>query len=201
MCLQLEAVCGAIVHGVGDDAGPRLPNSSARPSTAQQSVAAKRKTLIHPTTLAFPVRADATDDELAALLESYVVRVENCLSTLTLHQLGPFTEVLSALGQAVRLDSRSVLMALTRFSAAMQAQQALQRQQPHPRSPGGPLLGHPAFTASAAAPPPSSTADSSPDTLGSGAVTPTPLAGLPPPVPAAPGAPGGGGLGLRGAGL
>ncbi|GAA5924129.1 hypothetical protein JCM3775_005601 [Rhodotorula graminis] len=191
---RLEAVCGAIVHGVGDEVAPHLPNSSARPSTAQQQqpVTAKRKTLIHPTTLAFPVRADATDDELAALLESYVVRVENCLSTLTLHQLGPFTEVLSALGQAVRLDSRSVLMALTRFSAAMQAQQALQRPQ-HPRSPGGPVLGHPAFTTSTTA------GGSSPDTLGSGAVTPTPLSNLPPPVGAA--GPPGGGLGLRGAGL
>lgn len=175
-----------------------MPNSSARPSTAQQqTVAAKRKTLIHPTTLAFPVRADATDDELAALLESYVVRVENCLSTLTLHQLGPFTEVLSALGQAVRLDSRSILMALTRFSAAMQAQQALQRPQ-HPRSPGGPVLGHPAFTMSTSAPR-STAGGSSPDTLGSGAVTPTPPSNLPPPVGAA--GPPGGGLGLRGAGL
>ncbi|GAA5891803.1 hypothetical protein JCM6882_006212, partial [Rhodosporidiobolus microsporus] len=126
---RLEAATGLIVHGLEDEsASPLLTghghdaNSSARPTTpAIQAALAKRKTLIHPTTLAFPVRADATDDELAALLESYLVRVENCLSTLTLHQLGPFTEVLSALGSAVRLDPRSIMLALTRFAGAMAA--------------------------------------------------------------------------------
>ncbi|BGP40831.1 cysteinyl-tRNA synthetase [Rhodotorula kratochvilovae] len=185
---RLEAVCSAIVHGIDGDTAPRLPNSSARPSTAQQqAAAAKRRTLIHPTTLAFPVRADATDDELAALLESYVVRVENCLSTLTLHQLGPFTEVLSALGQAVRLDQRSVLMALTRFAGAMQAQQALQQQQ-HVRSPG-PMVGLTPFSAAPSA-------GSSPESSSAG--TPAPGA-LPPPVGG--GGAFGGGLGVRGAGL
>ncbi|BGP17000.1 hypothetical protein JCM10213_006694 [Rhodosporidiobolus nylandii] len=129
---RLEAAAGLIVHGLGEESlGPLLSagsdaNNSARPSTPAQAAAlAKRKTLIHPTTLAFPVRVDATDDELAALLESYLTRVENCLSTLVLHQLGPFTEVLSALGSAVRLDPRSIMLALTRFAGVMQAQQAL----------------------------------------------------------------------------
>ncbi|GAA6032485.1 hypothetical protein JCM8097_004783 [Rhodosporidiobolus ruineniae] len=127
---RLEAAAGLIVHGLGEESVSPLLTSSeanlaARPSTPAQAAAlAKRKTLIHPTTLAFPVRADATDDELAALLESYLTRVENCLSTLVLHQLGPFTEVLSALGQAVRLDPRSLMLALTRFAGVMQAQQA-----------------------------------------------------------------------------
>ncbi|GAA5867065.1 hypothetical protein JCM8547_008429 [Rhodosporidiobolus lusitaniae] len=139
---RLEAAAGLIVHGLGEDASSPLmtpdANHSARPVTPAQSAAlAKRKTLIHPTTLAFPVRADATDDELAALLESYLVRVENCLSTLVLHQLGPFTEVLSALGSAVRLDPRSIMLALTRFAGAMQAQQALLGPSMVPRpSPG-----------------------------------------------------------------
>ncbi|GAA5988222.1 hypothetical protein JCM10908_002119 [Rhodotorula pacifica] len=125
---RLESVCGVLVHGFGEEASETLTvlgngNSSARPSTpAQREALAKRGPLIHPTSLASPVRADATDDELAALLESYLVRVENCLSTLTLHQLGPFTEVLSALGQAVRLDPRSIALALTRFAGLMQAE-------------------------------------------------------------------------------
>lgn len=153
---RLEAASGLIVHGFGDEAGsPQLSgtdaNHSARPNTAtQSSQVAKRKTLIHPTTLAFPVRADATDDELAALLEvrpvsplstlahadrlplskSYLVRVENCLSTLVLHQLGPFTEVLSALGTAIRSDPRSVMLALTRFAGVMQAQSLSQATTP-----------------------------------------------------------------------
>lgn len=54
-------------------------------------------------------------------VQTYVVRAENALSTLALHQLGPFTEVLSALGQALKLDSRSILLALTRFAGVMQA--------------------------------------------------------------------------------
>ncbi|BGP32802.1 cysteinyl-tRNA synthetase [Rhodotorula toruloides] len=136
---RLESVCGVLVHGVenGVATPPHLSNSSARPSTpAQRAAAAKRKTLVHLTSFAFPVRADATDDELCALLESYLVRIENCLSTLTLHQLGPFTEVLSALGQALRIDQRSVLLALTRF-AGLQQQQAmlLQAQASKPPSP------------------------------------------------------------------
>ncbi|GAA5928494.1 hypothetical protein JCM1841_003674 [Sporobolomyces salmonicolor] len=124
---RLEAVCGLLVHGLTlDDPSELVPSVPARPSTPNTNAvvlaaAAKRKTLIHPTTLAFPVRADTTDAELAALLESYLTRIENCLSTLVLHQLGPFTEVLSALGQAVRLDGRSILLALTRFAGAMQA--------------------------------------------------------------------------------
>ncbi|GAA5975300.1 hypothetical protein JCM11641_005929 [Rhodosporidiobolus odoratus] len=128
---RLEAACGLIVHGLANESVSPLmaagsdANLSARPSTPAQAAAiAKRKTLIHPTTLAFPVRADATDDELAALLESYLTRIENCLSTLVLHQLGPFTEVLSALGTAVGLDPRSVMLALTRFAGAMQTQAA-----------------------------------------------------------------------------
>lgn len=125
---RLESVCGVLVHGFGDDSPGTLGllgdgNSAARPSTpAQREALAKRGPLIHPTSLAFPVRADATDDELVALLESYLVRLENCLSTLTLHQLGPFTEVLSALSQAVRIDPRSIALALTRFAGVMQAQ-------------------------------------------------------------------------------
>ncbi|GAA5935233.1 uncharacterized protein JCM15063_000976 [Sporobolomyces koalae] len=130
---RLESVGSLLVHGFESDDlthpavfGSSHPqsDSNSRPSTpATQAlaVAAKRRTLVLPTTLTFPVRADATDDELAALLESYIVRTENVLSTLALHQLGPFTEVLSALGQALRLDGRSVLLALTRFAGVMQA--------------------------------------------------------------------------------
>lgn len=150
--LQLESVCGALVHGVknGLATPPQVPNSSARPSTpAQQAAAAKRKTLIHPTSFAFPVRADATDDELCALLESYLVRIENCLSTLTLHQLGPFTEVLSALGQALRVDQRSVLLALTRF-AGLQQQQAMLLQAQGSKPPS-PALDRPLSTVSSSA--------------------------------------------------
>ncbi|GAA6006965.1 hypothetical protein JCM11491_001457 [Sporobolomyces phaffii] len=128
---RLEAVGSLLVHGhesedflhpaVLSSAAPGS-NPASRPGTPTTvAVAAKRRTLVHPTTFAFPIRADATDEELAALLESYIVRTENCLSTLALHQLGPFTEVLSALGQALRLDARSVVLALTRFAGVMQA--------------------------------------------------------------------------------
>lgn len=147
---QLESVCGALVHGVesGATTPPLGPNLSARPSTpAQQAAAAKRKTLIHPTSFAFPVRADATDDELCALLESYLVRVENCLSTLTLHQLGPFTEVLSALGQALKVDQRSIMLALTRF-AGLQQQQAMLLQHAQASKPPSPAPGRPSSAVS-----------------------------------------------------
>lgn len=112
----MEAVAAAIVHP------RRLEEEAAAanaPADSAELALAKRKTIIHPTTLAYPIRPDATDSELAALLEGYLQRIENVLSTLVLHQLGPMVEVLKALGDAVRMDPRSMMGALSRYMAAL----------------------------------------------------------------------------------
>ena len=108
-------MAAAIVHP------RRLEEEAAAANAAAGSAElalAKRRTTIHPTSLAYPIRPDATDEELSAALEGYIQRIENVLSTLVLHSLGPFTEVLAALGAAMRTDPRSIMNALVRFAAA-----------------------------------------------------------------------------------
>ncbi|KAM0789498.1 hypothetical protein ACM66B_000317 [Microbotryomycetes sp. NB124-2] len=115
---RLEAAAAAIVHRNSWEEqrfGYEQPEGEG-----QMTLARNHPTLIvHPTTLAYPIRPDSSDDELVALLEGYLQRIENVLSTLVLHQLGPFTEILSALGQAVRTDPRSIMLALTRYAAIL----------------------------------------------------------------------------------
>ncbi|KAK4054214.1 cysteinyl-tRNA synthetase [Microbotryomycetes sp. JL201] len=114
---RLEAAAAAIVHrNSWEEQRFAYEQSEAG---GQMTLARGPTLIVHPTTLAYPIRPDSSDDELVALLEGYLQRVENVLSTLVLHQLGPFTEILSALGQAVRTDPRSIMLALTRYAAIM----------------------------------------------------------------------------------
>lgn len=132
VCQRLEAAAAAIVN-------PLRWEEDIAPTESAELALARRKAVIHPTSLAYPIRPDSSDEELAALLEGYLQRIENVLSTLTLHRLGPYTgelsaldatrdvsliassnaEVLAALGAAVKTDPRSILNALSRFAAAM----------------------------------------------------------------------------------
>lgn len=117
ICQRLEAIASALVH----PHEPVPPPTMA--SETSVTLANKRKTVLpvalFPSILAYPLRPDATDDILTALLESYIIRIENCLSTLVLHQLGSVVEVLAALGSALKTDPRFIAMALSRYSAAM----------------------------------------------------------------------------------
>ena len=96
VCLRLEAAASTLVHPERTDMSTGV-NALSHPLMHRSTV--------HPTTFLIPIRPDATDDELAAILESFVVRIENVLSTLVLHQLGPFAEVLSALSSALRTSA------------------------------------------------------------------------------------------------
>lgn len=110
---RLEAAASSLTHPE-----TRVPPPSL-PAEQQLSVANKRKTAtIFPSILVY-VRPDATDAELTALLESYIIRIENCLATLVLHQLGPLAEVLAALGGAIKTDPRLIKIALSRYAGAM----------------------------------------------------------------------------------
>ncbi|SCV70117.1 BQ2448_1511 [Microbotryum intermedium] len=112
---RLEAVAAALVH-------PRRKDGHGDHQT--ELAVANRQTPIFPTSLAYPIRPDAADEELAALLEGYLMRIENVLSTLVLHQLGPFTEILAALGSAIKTDPRSIMLALSRYAAIMHSSPA-----------------------------------------------------------------------------
>ena len=79
----------------------------------------------HPFLQAYPVRIDSTDEELFAVLEGFVIRCEHVLSSLALHSLGPYNEVLAALASAVKLDADAVLKAITVFAGVM-GQQGLE---------------------------------------------------------------------------
>ncbi|SCZ90558.1 BZ3500_MvSof-1268-A1-R1_Chr9g10878 [Microbotryum saponariae] len=107
---RLEAVAAALVHPKRKDGQGDHPTELA---------VANRQAPIFPASLAYPIRPDAADEELAALLEGYLMRIENVLSTLVLHQLGPFTEILAALGSAIKTDPRSIMLALSRYAAIM----------------------------------------------------------------------------------
>lgn len=79
-----------------------------------------RKKSVHPFLTAYPIRLDATDEELMSLLEGLVIRVENVVNTLTLAQLGPYSEILGALNQATKIDPKAILQALSMFATLTQ---------------------------------------------------------------------------------
>lgn len=114
-CQRLEAAVAAIVHPERWE-DTRLALS---PKPGQLTLA-KRRLVVHPAALALPLRQDATDVELAAVLEVYINRIENVLSTMVLHQLSGYTEVLAALGGAIKVDPRYLASALAKFGRLMQ---------------------------------------------------------------------------------
>ncbi|KAI7848266.1 phosphatase 2C-domain-containing protein [Circinella umbellata] len=59
---------------------------------------------------------DANDEELMSLMENFVTRVENAVSTLYLHKVGHFANVLEKLGEAIEVDSMHILRALQMYS-------------------------------------------------------------------------------------
>ncbi|KAI8097230.1 uncharacterized protein BX664DRAFT_292635 [Halteromyces radiatus] len=58
----------------------------------------------------------ASDDELMILMENFVTRIENAVSTLYLQKVGQFSVVLEQLGDALELDPTHVLRALQMYS-------------------------------------------------------------------------------------
>ncbi|CAO3652285.1 unnamed protein product [Cunninghamella blakesleeana] len=58
----------------------------------------------------------ASDEELIQLMDNFVTRVENAVSSLYLQKLGRFTPVLEKLGKALDLDPNHILHALQMYS-------------------------------------------------------------------------------------
>lgn len=129
--LRLEAASAAICR-------PALPSvqahmaavaswSPATPRSPLGSVASgggggrrsRRYQPKHPFLQSYPVRIDSTDEELFAVLEGFVIRSEHVLSSLALHALGPYNEVLAALSSAIKLDADTLLKAIAVYAGAM----------------------------------------------------------------------------------
>ncbi|KAI9020827.1 hypothetical protein CLU79DRAFT_755752 [Phycomyces nitens] len=62
------------------------------------------------------IKEAATDEELVILLENYVSRVENAVSSLYLQKVGHFATVLEKLGDAIELDPTHILRALQMYA-------------------------------------------------------------------------------------
>ncbi|KAG0139944.1 hypothetical protein CROQUDRAFT_53997 [Cronartium quercuum f. sp. fusiforme G11] len=111
---RLEAVSAATVHAP-------LAFSPSSPRTPTNTKSNERRCRVHPHLLAYPVRLESTDEELAAVLENMVIRIENVLAALELRALGPIDQVLAALGEAIRVDPKVILHALETFGTASAA--------------------------------------------------------------------------------
>ena len=118
LVLRLEAAAAAIcqpvpaVQGLSSSASgsltPRTPSTSRKRHRGLQ--------LQHPRVTLDP---SSSDEELFLLLGSFVYRIEHLLSSLTLHQLGPMAPALAALSSAVKIDSTTLLKALSVFAQSM----------------------------------------------------------------------------------
>ncbi|KAG0190477.1 cysteinyl-tRNA synthetase [Apophysomyces sp. BC1034] len=62
------------------------------------------------------IKQNATDEELALLMENFVARIENAASALYLQKVGHFANVLEKLGDAIELDPMHILRALQMYS-------------------------------------------------------------------------------------
>ncbi|KAI8371608.1 uncharacterized protein BYT42DRAFT_595079 [Radiomyces spectabilis] len=62
------------------------------------------------------IQYDASDEELMALVENFVTRIENAASSLYLQKVGRFASVLEKLGEAIEVDSMHILRALQMYS-------------------------------------------------------------------------------------
>lgn len=110
LILRAEAAAAAHMHPSSMHSSPLMAQDSPNMSRIQ------RKQSYHPHLAEFPIAIDSTDEQLLAVLENLVIRLENLTSSLVLHQLGPYTEVLGALSQASHIDPKMILQGLSMFA-------------------------------------------------------------------------------------
>ena len=122
ICLRLEALSAGPGHHLYETPSNTSPSNQNSPAIGYNtSTAAPRRRIALSSHLlwANAIRQDATEDHLIVFLELMIVRMENVLSTLQLRQLGPFVEVLSALGAAIKTDPQYILQALSMLSQTL----------------------------------------------------------------------------------
>lgn len=74
--------------------------------------------LCKTSSLALTLRDAASDEDLFAVVEHVVIRLETTVAALQFYSLGPLADVLSALGDAIKVDPKTLLHALQAFGAA-----------------------------------------------------------------------------------
>lgn len=82
-----------------------LPNSSRAGALFQYSQALHKR-----------VEEIASDEEMLMLIENFIARIENVVSSLYLKKVGRFSNVLEKLGEAIDLDASHILRALQMYS-------------------------------------------------------------------------------------
>ncbi|CAO3651275.1 unnamed protein product [Cunninghamella echinulata] len=95
-----------------------LASSSSPSSSSSSSLSLlKRKTgITYLDILERHIMETASDEELIHLMDNFVTRVENAVSSLYLQKLGRFTPVLEQLGKALELDPNHILKALQMYT-------------------------------------------------------------------------------------
>lgn len=137
LVVRLEAVSAAAVHAplsFNHDSTSPISSKANNNETAvggktTLTAATNNKTmntrpkskLLNRHLLTYPIRLESTDEELAAILENQVIRIENVISSLELRSLGPIYDVLLALGDAVKVQPNVLLHALETFGIASNA--------------------------------------------------------------------------------
>lgn len=119
LCLRLEALSAGSNHRLYEMPSNTSTSNHNSPAIGAitSSAAPRRRIALSPHLLSSTmVRPEAPEEELLVLLELLVVRIENALSTMQMQQLGPFTDVLAALGDAVKIEPKFILQALTMLS-------------------------------------------------------------------------------------
>ncbi|KAJ9123206.1 hypothetical protein QFC22_001399 [Naganishia vaughanmartiniae] len=95
------------------------PDDSTTFNTPSRAISPSN--LFHPASYLGPrVSDEMTDDELTAVLESLLIRMENALSTLILKQIGDVYPVLASLSEITKIQPSSLLSVLSAFAAAYQ---------------------------------------------------------------------------------
>lgn len=119
LCLRMEALSAGMDHHLYETPSHTSTSNTGSPAIGvhTSSAAPRRRVTLSPHLLSSSlVRPEATEEELLVLLELLVVRIENALAAMQLQQLGPFTDVLAALGEAVQIEPKFILQALTMLS-------------------------------------------------------------------------------------
>ncbi|KAL0087646.1 hypothetical protein J3Q64DRAFT_1657804 [Phycomyces blakesleeanus] len=62
------------------------------------------------------IKEDAGDEELLILMENFITRIENAVSTLYLQKVGRFAQVLEKLGEAIDMDPSYIMKALQMYA-------------------------------------------------------------------------------------
>ncbi|GMK57027.1 hypothetical protein CspeluHIS016_0308670 [Cutaneotrichosporon spelunceum] len=121
--LRLEAVCALVNNPTRATGGDRTPLALpivGGPGPRKSLSLAAPKPASQPNAQWGPlIRDNVTDDELVEIITSLTTRIENCLSTLYLKQVGGFSTVVAALEQATRIDKTLLVHALSLMNGSM----------------------------------------------------------------------------------